>query len=187
MLEAMNNYAVQSVLLKFFECKKQEVESGNLREDEQFKIDLSVLGDLIVNFRDCKGLLISLNKVDIEQLEKTVEFAEKQFEGRLESMNLDESDELDIVLLPYISKMKAKQRKLSVETMENLDEYKCDKMVEDVESQKVSIKKAIKSGEDLEIINTFVNTFDKMLVDFCLRQAELRNELKDKNINNNVR
>ena len=102
-------------------------------------------------------------------------------------MNLDESDELDVVLLPYISKMKAKQRKIAVETIENLDEYNCDKMIEDKESQKVSIKKAIKSGEDLEIINTFVNTFDKMLVDFSLRQAELRNEIKDQDINNNVR
>lgn len=187
MLEAMNNYAVQNVMLKFFECKKQEVESGNLQENEQFKIDLSVLGDLIVKFRDCKGLVTSIDKVNFEQLEKTVEFAEKGFENKLETMNLDESDELDVVLLPYISKMKAKQRKIAVETIENLDEYNCDKMIDDKESQKVSIKKAIKSGEDLEIINTFVNTFDKMLVDFCLRQAELRNEIKDQDINNNVR
>ena len=183
MLEAMNNYAVQNVMLKFFECKKQEVESGNLQENEQFKIDLSVLGDLIVKFRDCKGLVTSIDKVNFEQLEKTVEFAEKGFENKLETMNLDESDELDVVLLLYISKMKAKQRKIAVETIENLDEYNCDKMIEDKESQKVSIKKAIKSGEDLEIINTF----DKMLVDFSLRQAELRNEIKDQDINNNVR
>ena len=162
MLEAMNNYAVQNVMLKFFECK-------------------------IVKFRDCKGLVTSIDKVNFEQLEKTVEFAEKGFENKLETMNLDESDELDVVLLPYISKMKAKQRKIAVETIENLDEYNCDKMIEDKESQKVSIKKAIKSGEDLEIINTFVNTFDKMLVDFSLRQAELRNEIKDQDINNNVR
>jgi len=187
MINAMNNYAVQNVMLKFFECKKQEVESGNLSEDEQFNIDLSILGDLIVNFRGSKNLITSINKVNFEQLEKTVEVAKEEFEKKLKSMNIEESDEIDDYLYVYITKMKEMQRKKSVENTEFVDEFLCDQMVKDKNNMLVSKNKAIKSGEELEILNAFVSSFDEMIVDFCLRQGELRNEFNDQNINNNVR